>query len=50
MLHTFAKPSPRRLSQSISARANPYDDTWTKSLIGTLKREMLQGGERASES
>jgi putative transposase len=31
-------------SQSMSARANPYDNAWTESFIGTLKREMLQGG------
>jgi putative transposase len=28
----------------MSARANPYDNAWTESFIGTLKREMLQGG------
>jgi putative transposase len=27
-----------------SARANPYDNAWTESFIGTLKLEMLQGG------
>ncbi len=32
------------LSQSMSARANPYDNAWTESFIGSLKREMLQGG------
>ena len=32
------------LNQSMSARANPYDNAWTESFIGTLKREMLQGG------
>jgi putative transposase len=32
------------LSQSMSARANPYDNAWTESFICTLKREMLQGG------
>lgn len=32
------------LHQSMSARANPYDNAWTESFIGTLKREMLQGG------
>jgi transposase InsO family protein len=32
------------LRQSMSARANPYDNAWTESFIGTLKREMLQGG------
>jgi transposase InsO family protein len=32
------------LRQSMSARANPYDNSWTESFIGTLKHEMLQGG------
>lgn len=32
------------LRQSMSARANPYDNAWSESFIGTLKREMLQGG------
>jgi putative transposase len=32
------------LRQSMSARANPYDNAWTESFIGTLKHEMLQGG------
>jgi putative transposase len=32
------------LEQSMSARANPYDNAWTESFIGTLKNEMLQGG------
>ncbi len=32
------------LRQSMSARANPYDNAWTESFIGTLKKEMLQGG------
>ena len=30
--------------QSMSGRANPYDNALTESFIGTLKREMLQGG------
>lgn len=30
--------------QSISGRANPYDNAWTESFIGTLKAKMLQGG------
>lgn len=30
--------------QSMSARSNPYDNAWTESFFGTLKREMLQGG------
>jgi putative transposase len=28
----------------MSARANPYHNAWTESLIGTLKAEMLGGG------
>ena len=32
------------LRQSMSSKANPYDNAWTESFIGTLKREMLQGG------
>lgn len=32
------------LRQSMSSRANPYDNAWTESFIGTLKHEMLQGG------
>jgi putative transposase len=32
------------LRQSMSARANPYDNAWTESFMGTLKHEMLQGG------
>jgi transposase InsO family protein len=32
------------LRQSMSGRANPYDNAWTESFMGTLKREMLQGG------
>ena len=30
--------------QSMSSRANPYDNAWTESFIGTLKHEMLQNG------
>lgn len=30
--------------QSMSARANPYENAWTESFIGTLKLEMLQDG------
>jgi putative transposase len=30
--------------QSMSRRANPYDNAWTESFIGTLKSEMLQDG------
>ena len=32
------------MRQSMSARANPYDNAWTESFIGTLKSEMLQDG------
>lgn len=32
------------LHQSMSARANPYDNAWTESFVGTLKREALQSG------
>lgn len=32
------------LRQSMSARANPYHNAWSESLIGTLKTEMLQDG------
>jgi putative transposase len=32
------------LRQSMSARANPYDNAWTESFIATLKHEMLQDG------
>ena len=32
------------LRQSMSSRANPYENAWTESFIGTLKHEMLQGG------
>jgi len=40
------------LRQSMSARANPYDNAWTESFIGTLKLEMLQDGcfEDASDA
>lgn len=30
--------------QSMSAKANPYDNAWTESFIGTLKKEMLGDG------
>ena len=40
------------LRQSMSARANPYENAWTESFIGTLKLEMLQDGcfENASDA
>jgi len=31
------------IEQSMSARANPYDNAWTESFIGTLKRELIRG-------
>lgn len=37
------------MSQSMSARANPYHNAWTESFMGTLKNEMLQGGEFIDE-
>ena len=33
-----------QMRQSMSARANPYHNAWSESVIGTLKNEMLQGG------
>jgi transposase InsO family protein len=39
-----------QMKQSMSARANPYDNAWTESFIGTLKREMLRGGTFINES
>lgn len=35
--------------QSMSARANPYHNAWTESFVGTLKKEMLQGGSFLSQ-
>ena len=32
------------ITQSMSARANPYHNAWSESFIGTLKCEMLQNG------
>ena len=34
----------------MSARANPYDNAWTESFIGTMKNEMLQNGIFIDES
>lgn len=39
-----------RMLQSMSARANPYHNAWTESFIGTLKNEMLQDGQFATET
>lgn len=33
------------ITQSMSRRANPYDNAWTESFMGTLKSEMLQNGQ-----
>ena len=30
--------------QSMSRKANPYDNAWSESFMGTLKKELLQGG------
>lgn len=32
------------MRQSMSARANPYENAWSESFLGTLKLEMLQDG------
>lgn len=37
------------MRQSMSARANPYDNAWSESFIGTFKNEMLQGGRFEDE-
>jgi len=39
-----------KAQQSMSRRANPYDNAWTESFIGTLKNEMLQNGSFIDES
>lgn len=33
-----------KMRQSMSARANPYDNAWTESVIGTIKRELVRRG------
>jgi len=38
------------ITQSMSRRANPYDNAWSESFIGTLKSEMLQGGRFIDEN
>jgi putative transposase len=38
-----------QMRQSMSGRANPYDNAWTESTIGRLKAEMLQGGSFIDE-
>jgi putative transposase len=37
------------ITQSMSRRANPYDNAWSESFMGTLKSEMLQGGRFIDE-
>ena len=37
-------PAAAEMRQSMPARANPYDNAWSESFIGTLKSEMLQDG------
>ena len=39
--------SGQKMRQSMSRRANPYDNAWTESVIGTIKAETLQGGRFA---
>lgn len=36
------------MRQSMSGRANPYDNSWTESMIGTLKHELIGDGAFAS--
>lgn len=38
------------IEQSMSERANPYHNAWTESFMGTLKNEMLQGGQFITEN
>lgn len=38
------------ITQSMSAKANPYENAWTESFIGTLKREMLGDGIFADQT
>ena len=33
------------IKQSMSAKANPYDNAWTESFMGTLKTEMIGDGQ-----
>ena len=40
--------SDQKIRQSMSGRANPYDNAWTESVIGTIKAEVLQGGKFAN--
>ena len=37
----------KKMRQSMSGRANPYDNAWSESVIGTIKAEVLQGGRFA---
>lgn len=38
------------MSQSMSARANPYHNAWTESFMGTFKREILPAGKFQDEA
>lgn len=42
--------SDHGLRQSMSARANPYHNAWSESVIGRLKTELLQGGTFMNEA
>lgn len=37
------------ITQSMSRRANPYDNAWTESFMGTLKTEMIKENRLADE-
>ena len=39
-----------RITQSMSRRANPYDNAWSESFIGTLKKELLKEQSLANET
>ena len=34
-----------KMQQSMSAKANPYDNAWSESVIGTIKHELIGDGE-----
>jgi len=34
-----------KIDQSMSAKANPYDNAWSESVIGTIKRELIGDGQ-----
>lgn len=39
-----------QMGQSMSGRANPYDNAWTESFMGTLKLELLQKASYETEA